>query len=288
MNLVRIDHPDDAQIADYRNVPDPELIARRGLFVAEGRLVVERLLTSGRWTPRSLLVTETALAAVRGAVDQHPSVRIYLVDQPVMNAITGFNIHRGCLALGERRPLPEWRALAQSARILVVLERLGNADNVGAIFRNSAAFGVDAVLLGPACADPLYRKAIRTSMGAALSVPFAHAEPWPAPLAWLRDDGWAVVALTPSAAASVREAAPALNGRRIAVVVGHEGDGLTPAALDACTHHAHVPMVQGVDSLNVATAAAVALYEFSEAGREAPPHDRSEDRGEPPHGAPKP
>jgi tRNA G18 (ribose-2'-O)-methylase SpoU len=260
---VRIDDPDDPRIDDYRNVPDPELIARRGLFVAEGRLVVRRLLESGRWHVRSLLVTETALVSVRDALAEHPLLPVYIVEQPVMNRIAGFNIHRGCLALGERRALADWRALAATSRTLAILERIGNADNVGSIVRSAAAFGVDGVLLGPACADPLYRKAIRTSMGAALAIPFARAEPWPDVLAGLREDGWVIIGLTPSADDTLRDSVDAAHGRKTALVVGHEGDGLSAEALAACGRHARVPMAHGVDSLNAATAAAIAMYELS-------------------------
>jgi tRNA G18 (ribose-2'-O)-methylase SpoU len=274
VNVLTVGDPEDSRIADYHNVPDPELIARRGLFVAEGRLVVERLLATARWTPRSVLVTETALAAIRATLERHADLPVYVVEQDVMNGITGFNIHRGCLALAERRPLPDWHELAARAGSLVILERLGNADNVGSVFRNAAAFDVDAVLLGPACADPLYRKAIRTSMGAALAVPFADAIPWPAALSRLREDGWAVVALTPSSHMTVREAAAILERRRIAVAVGHEGEGLTADASAACEYHARIPMAAGVDSLNAATAAAIALYEFGAAGRHAPQYER--------------
>jgi tRNA G18 (ribose-2'-O)-methylase SpoU len=274
VSIIPVRDPEDTRIADYRNVPDPALIAQRGLFVAEGRLVVERLLASARWTARSALVTETALASVRSALDRHADLPVYVVEQDIMNRITGFNIHRGCLALAERRALADWRTLAAGAGLLVILERLGNADNVGSIFRHAAAFDVDAVLLGPACADPLYRKAIRTSMGAALAMPFADAVPWPGALSQLREDGWAVVALTPSSRMTLREAASILTRRRTAIVVGHEGEGLTADASAACEYHARIPMAGGVDSLNVATATAIALYEFNEAGREAPPYQR--------------
>jgi len=115
MNVVRIEDPADPRIADFRNVPDPELIARRGLFVAEGRLVVQRLLASDRWTARSVLVTDTALAAVASALGAHPTLPVFVVEQRAMSAITGFDIHRGCLALAERRPLPDWRHLASDA-----------------------------------------------------------------------------------------------------------------------------------------------------------------------------
>jgi tRNA(Leu) C34 or U34 (ribose-2'-O)-methylase TrmL len=143
---------------------------------------------------------------------------------------------------------------------------LGNADNVGAIFRNAAAFGADAVLLGPDCADPLYRKAIRTSMAAALSVPFAQAVPWPGALHELRGSGMRVVGLSPSAGApSIRDVAATLDGD-VAVIAGHEGDGLTPDAMSACDTLARIPMAAGVDSVNVGVAVGIALYELAAAG----------------------
>jgi tRNA G18 (ribose-2'-O)-methylase SpoU len=145
-----------------------------------------------------------------------------------------------------------------------VLERVSDADNVGAIFRSAAAFGADAVLLGPSCADPLYRKAIRTSMGAVLTVPFADADPWPATLKDLAADGWALAALTPAHdAMPLHDFSSATRPLRVAVVLGHEGDGLTDVALAACEYRVRIPIRPSVDSLNVATAAAIALYELN-------------------------
>jgi tRNA G18 (ribose-2'-O)-methylase SpoU len=264
VTVFQIDDPGDPRIADYRNVPDPALLERQQAFVAEGRLVVRRLLASPRLVTKSVMVTEPALAALGVDVTAIP---VYVVPQAVMNTVTGFNLHRGCLAIGQRGTPLDWRTLAGTARRLVVLERVANTDNVGAIFRNAAAFGVDAVLLGPDCADPLYRKAIRTSMGAALSVPFAHLGAWPDGLRQLRADGFHVMALTPCAGAPplsglLREARP--TGDRVAIVAGHEGDGLTPEAMHACDTLARIPMTAGHDSLNVATAVAIALYELSQ------------------------
>ena len=264
MPLVRIDNPDDPRIADYRNVPDGDLIERRGVFVAEGRLVVRRLLQSTRMHARSVMVTPTAHTAIADALDPHRDVPVFLVAQPLIDAITGFHIHRGCLAIGERPPALDGRTLTRDARRMIVLERIGNADNVGAMFRNGAAFGVDAVLLGPACTDPLYRKSIRTSMGAALSIPFAQMIPWPRALRDLRDCGIITLAMTPSPdARALGECAIELRDRRVALVVGHAGEGLTLEALDACDYRARIPMAAGVDSLNVATATAIGLYELT-------------------------
>jgi tRNA G18 (ribose-2'-O)-methylase SpoU len=237
------------------------------LFVAEGRLVVTRLLRSSRYTVRSIMVTETAYAAIREVIDARADVPVYLVSQQTMNRVSGFNIHRGCLALGERPPLQNWCELAAASRTLVVLERVGNADNVGALFRNAAALGADAVLLGPACADPLYRKAIRTSMAAALTMPFAPVGDWPQALQELRAGGWSTVALTPAPSAIPADEMRAGRHERWAVVVGHEGEGLTAAALAACDHRVRIPMARGTDSVNVATAAAIALYELGRRDR---------------------
>ena len=260
--IITIEDEDDERLGDYRNIPDAELVERRGIFVAEGRLVVRRLLEESRLVARSVMVTEAALASIADALAARPEIPVYRVSQTVMDGVTGFNIHRGCLAMGERPADAAWIAVAARARTILVLERIGNADNVGGIFRNAIAFGVDAVLLGPACADPLYRKAIRTSMGAALLVPFANAEPWPEALRQLKSLGFAVVALTPSADAPLLHevAAQCANGP-ITIVLGNEGEGLTAEALEACEHRARIPM-KGFDSLNVASAAAIALYEL--------------------------
>jgi tRNA G18 (ribose-2'-O)-methylase SpoU len=146
------------------------------------------------------------------------------------------------------------------ARRVIALERIANADNVGSVFRSAAAFGIDAVLLERTCTDPLYRKAIRTSMGAALTMPYAEAEPWPEVLRELGRNGWVVIGMTPSPTAlPIRPLALTLSDRPVAVVVGNEGEGLSDAA---CTHRARIPMTSSVDSLNVATAAAIALYDL--------------------------
>jgi tRNA G18 (ribose-2'-O)-methylase SpoU len=288
--IIRVDDPADARLEDYRNVPDAQLIEKRGVFVAEGRFIVRRLLEDGRFRTRSVLVTETALqsdpifhlkAEATAAGQAEATLPVYVVPQWIINAVTGFNIHRGCLAIGERPAAPAWQDVAAPARRLVVVERVANADNVGAIFRNAAAFGVDAVLLEATCTDPFYRKAIRTSMGAALRVPFARIAPWPAALSDLKALGWTLVALTPSGETTLDEAfrlkaeatGPAEAGhyvhnvasgfsRKVALLLGHEGDGLTPEALAACDVRARIPMAAGADSLNVATACAVALYDL--------------------------
>ena len=271
MPIIRIDNAGDERLGDYRGVSDPDLALRSGLFIAEGRLVVRRLLAESRFATRSVLVTEPALAALAGVLEARPALPVFVASQAVMNEMAGFDIHRGCLAIGERPAPCPWQELVQlptpksqlPGPLVMVLERVANADNIGGVFRSAAAFGASAVLIDPASTDPLYRKAVRTSMGAALQVPFARAEPWPAALIDLPALGFAVIAMTPAPdARPLRDVADAIAGRPVAIVLGHEGEGLTTNALAACEFHARIPIGSGVDSLNVATAAAIALYEF--------------------------
>ncbi len=265
--IIEVGALEDPRLDDYRNVPDPDLIRARGIFVAEGRLVVRRLLGAPRFRTRSMLLTHAAYAALADLVDRRSELPVYVVTQNTMNAITGFNIHRGCLAIGERPPALEWASVVRDTSLVVVLERVSNADNVGGIFRSAAAFGADAVLLGPACADPLYRKAIRTSMGAALRVPFSEMPDWPEDLGRLRTAGFRLVALTPDADAiplrAIDDVARPFGTAKEALLVGHEGDGLSAEALAAADVRARIPMAADVDSLNVSTAASIALYELA-------------------------
>src|SRR5438034_2469648 len=188
MPIERVSGPGDPRVADYVILADAELARRRGLFVAEGRLVVQRLIDDRRYRLRSLLVSDAALRSLEPAI-AHIDAPVYVCAADDFAGITGHNIHRGCLALGERRePAPAGDLLA-AARRIVILEAAANPDNLGGVFRNAAAFAVDAVLLSPACCDPLYRKAIRTSMAATLRVPYATLEGWPAALSTVCDRG---------------------------------------------------------------------------------------------------
>jgi len=262
LHFLLIEDPLDSRLDAFRNVPDAELVRRRGIFVAEGRLVVRRLMTDSALVTRSVMLTDTAREAMTDLLDLRPEVPAFVVPQAVMDSVAGFHIHRGCLAIGEYPQPRPWQDIVANARMLLVLERIANPDNVGGIFRSAAAFGADAVLLDPATTDPLYRKAIRTSMGAALVVPFARIEKWPAALVELRALGFAVVATTPEPSKPALSAiASGLANRRVALVLGHEGDGLSDQALASCEFHARIPVTSNVDSLNVATAAAIALYE---------------------------
>lgn len=253
---------DDPRIAHYGHIGDPTYLRAHQLFVAEGRLVVRRLLTSRLWQVDSMLMTKTAYESMTGwFTDPSMQAPIYVIDQAEMNAVVGFNIHRGCLALATR---PDERVLAgidvDRASRLLILEGVNNPDNVGGIFRSAAAFGIDLVVLGPDCGDPLYRKAVRTSMAATLGVPFVSAGTWPDAMARLRASGFTVIALTPDAHARPLASIP--SSARVALLVGAEGDGLSAAALEAADVRARIPMTTRVDSLNVTTAAAIAMYHF--------------------------
>ena len=270
MHFLLIEGPADPRLADYRNIPDAELLRRRGIFVAEGRLVVRRLLSGNRFKARSVMITQSAHAALADVLRTQPDVPVYVVPPSLMNDITGFNIHRGCLAVGERPTPRPWREIVTGVRTVVLLERVANPDNVGGIFRNAAAFGADAVVLDDASADPLYRKAIRTSMGAALVMPFARVGSLPEMLSELRRDGFATVALTPGpSATSLSSVVSDACGKPVVLTLGHEGEGLLEETLRACEFHARIPISSAVDSLNVASAAAIGLHEFTRRPRDA-------------------
>jgi tRNA G18 (ribose-2'-O)-methylase SpoU len=255
---VRIDSLDDPQVEGFRSIADQDRLNELGVFVAEGRLVVRRLIELRQWTIESILVTSAAIDNLADVLPE-ATAPIFVVEQELMNGIAGFNIHRGCLALVKRPATTTLDRIAAGplSRILV-LEGVNNPDNVGGLFRTAAAFGIELVVLGPNCGDPLYRKAIRTSMAATLAVPFVAAPQWPGAISDLRADGFTVVALTPALAA------PPLEDIRpepkLALLVGSEGHGLTTAALAAATLSARIPMTPAVDSLNVTTAASIAMY----------------------------
>ena len=265
MPVVRIAGPDDPRVMPYRNLSDPELLRTHGLFVGEGRLFVQRLIESGRFRVRSLLVNEAAWRALEPCCGQPASdVDVYLGSSRDFEDLTGYNIHRGCLALVERpRPL-SIDAVLSTARLVIVLEHVANADNVGSVFRNAAAFGADAILLSPTTCDPLYRKAVRTSMAATLRVPFAtldHASGgWPAALAELRRRGFALAAMTPREPSQDLEEFMQTKHSRLALLFGAEGAGISRDAEAAADYRVRIPIMPGVDSLNLAVASGIVLY----------------------------
>ena len=266
MALAHVESAADPRLDTFRFIGDAAELGRRGLVVVEGRLVVERLLAESALQVDALLLTDAAAQAMGAVLARVPAfVEVFVVPQPWMQGITGFNLHRGSIAIARRPPavsVPE--LLAGGARRLLVLEGVGNPDNVGGLFRTARAFGVDGVVLGPGCGDPLYRKAIRVSCGAALVVPFAHDPEWPRALDVIRHHGLDVVALSPNPALpSIDDvAASRPPSRGIALLLGAEGPGLTRAALEAADVRARVPIDGASDSLNVTVAAAVALHVF--------------------------
>jgi tRNA G18 (ribose-2'-O)-methylase SpoU len=260
--IQRITSRDDPRVAVYRGVTDPELARSRGVFVAEGRLVVRRVLDDARFCVESLLLNDAAYRDLGSLLDRlAPEAEVLLCDTSDFLGISGVNIHRGCLAI-VKRPVPTMlRDVVAGAQRVIVLDSVGNPDNVGGIFRNAAAFGVDAVVVGPGCCDPFYRKAIRTSMGSVLRVPFAHAGAWPAAVETLRAEGLTIVALTPrEPSESIDAFAARSGGLRLALIVGAEGAGLTKSVETAADVRVRIPIVDEVDSLNVAVATSVALY----------------------------
>ncbi len=208
-----------------------------------------------------MLGTDRRLAELRDDIAD-VDVLYFRVGVDVMAQVIGFHLNRGLLGAARRPPPLEVADVLDGARTVAVLEGVNDHENLGAIFRNAAGLGVDAVIFGPGCADPLYRRAVRVSMGHVLHVPFAQTETWPAELNNLRDNGFRVLALTPEpAATSLADAMARLRDERVAILVGAEGPGLSARAMRASDVKVRIPMSRNTDSLNVATAAALAFYE---------------------------
>ena len=263
----------DPRLTDYVRLTDVHLRrsleVAHGLFIAEGELVIRRAIGAG-YPVRSLLITSDRLAALADLVGGCPGP-VYMVAPEIARQLTGYRVHRGALASMQRLPLPPAGEVIGEARRLVVLEDIVDHTNVGAIFRCVAALGFDAVVLAPRCADPLYRRSVRVSMGAVFAVPYARLEDWQEGLARIRAAGFRLLALTPAAdAVPIGEAvagAHALpgagvpaDGARLALLLGTEGDGLSARWRDQADLSVRIPMSGEVDSLNVASAAAIACY----------------------------
>ena len=253
---------DDPAIADYLRLTDAEW--RRsvepglGLFVAEGDKVIRRAVAAG-YPVRSVLCAPRWVEPMADLLEPLDAP-VYIANDAVLKDITGFDVHRGALAAMGRLPLPSIADLAAPSRRLLVLEGVVDPTNVGAAIRSAAALGFEGVVLDPRCADPLYRRAVKVSMGAVFTVPHARATRWPADLAALRDHGFVLWALTPADNATDLEQIAADPPERVALLVGTEGPGLSRHALAAADAQVRIPMHAGVDSLNVAAAAAVACY----------------------------
>ena len=264
MEIIRIDDPADPRVAPYLSIRERDLAGRQGRFIAEGKVVLNVLFSAARFEAESVLVLENRLPGLAETLRRAPaSLPVYAASQPVMDAIAGFHIHRGILAVGRKRQADSPEALLASLpkrALVVVTVGLSNHDNVGAIFRNAAAFGADAVLLDGTCCDPLYRKAIRVSVGAVLKVPFAVGSDAGSIVALLDEAGFGQVALSPSGTTDIRDAS---RPDRLALYLGTEGDGL-PDALLSRLRTVRIAIAEGFDSLNVAAASAVALHRFGE------------------------
>lgn len=258
--VIEVREPGDARLDDFRDLTTadrrPDRPGGRGLVIAEGVVVVRRLLAS-RYPLRAVLGVPRRVAELAEDLAGH-SAPVYTTSAEVMSQVVGFHLNRGVLAVADRpSALPAAEVVGEARRVLV-LEGVGDHENLGSLFRNAAALGIDGVLLGPGCADPLYRRSVRVSMGHVLAVPFAHMAEWPAGLKWLRDNGFRVLAMTPAErAVPVSDFAGAA---KVAVLLGSEGPGLSAEAIAAADAAVRIPMAGGVDSLNVATAGAVAFY----------------------------
>ena len=263
-HVVTIDDPADARLDDYRDLARsdrrPDRPGGKGLVIAEGVSVVERMVQSP-YPMRSIMGVAARVEAALANVSVPSGVPVYVVEPAAMDAAIGFHLNRGVLAIANRAPMPEFAELVAASRTLLVLEGVNDHENLGALFRNAAAFGVDGIVIGPRCSDPLYRRAVRVSMGHVLKVPYVDAPQWPQALYEIEGSGFEMFALTPYPPA-VDLAQVRKNADRVAIVVGAEGAGLSEEALSAVRRHARIPMADGVDSINVATAAAIALSDF--------------------------
>lgn len=259
---IRVEDPGDPRLADYVALTDVELRRRRepaeGLFVAEGEKVIRRAVAAG-YPMRSCLLEDRwlpALADLLASVD----APVYVASRELLEAVTGYVVHRGALAAMARKPLPTAEELTAGADRLAVLEDVNDHTNVGAAFRSAAALGIDAILVTPRCADPLYRRSIKVSMGAVFQVPWTRISPWPGGIDMLREAGFTTAALVLGEDAITLDELAARRSERLALIFGSEGDGLRPSTIAAADVSVRIPMSGGVDSLNVAAAAAVAFY----------------------------
>ncbi|MGO1227381.1 TrmH family RNA methyltransferase [Brachybacterium sp. AOP42-C2-15] len=233
----------------------------RGLFMAESYEVISRAIEAGM-APRSFLMNEKWLAKFAPLYEQFPDVPVYAGEESLVEQLTGFNLHRGALASMQRPELPTARELLRTARTVAVIEDIVDHTNVGAMFRSAAALGVDAVLVTPQCADPLYRRSIRVSMGTVFQVPWTRMDAWPREgVDLLHEAGFDVLAMALTEGAIPLDEVDLGPDRKVAFVLGAEGHGLKPATLDAVDAHVVIPMAGGVDSLNVAAASAVVFWQ---------------------------
>ncbi len=261
-HIVTIVNPDDPVLRDYRDLTDVSLRRLRepaeGLYLAESSKVIARAIEAGH-RPRSVLLLERWLPALEQLLEPF-DIPIYVGDSETLESITGFTMHRGAIASVHRPPLPSVAALLSGAHRVVIIEDVVDHTNVGAIFRTAAGLGADAVLVTPRCADPLYRRSVRVSMGTVLQLPWTRLPEWPEAVGLLHDAGFTIVALALAADAIPLDDFARTAPSRVAIVLGTEGDGLSRNAMRGADVTVTIPMLHGVDSLNVAAASAVALW----------------------------
>lgn len=261
--MIRIDDPDDARLSDYRDLTDVALRRRSepagGLYIAESAKVIARAVGAGH-RPRSLLVQEKWLPDADRLLTEHPATPVYVATADVAEAITGYAVHRGALAAMHRPALARVEEVVAGARRVVVIDDIVDHTNVGAMFRGAAGLGADAVLVGARCADPLYRRSVRVSMGTVFQVPWTRLPDWPDAGDMLHRSGLHIAALALADDAVTLDAFAASAPQRLALLLGAEGHGLSAGALAAADTVVTIPMAGGVDSLNVAAASAVALW----------------------------
>ncbi|MEU3775752.1 RNA methyltransferase [Streptomyces sp. NPDC032472] len=272
-DLITVEDPDDPRLRDYTGLTDVELRRRRepeeGLFIAEGEKVIRRAKDAG-FEMRSMLLSAKWVDVMRDVIDELPAP-VYAVSPELAERVTGYHVHRGALASMQRKPLPTAVEVLAGAGAgesagkgaghrIAIFEGFVDHANLGAAFRSAAALGISAILLSPDCADPLYRRAIKVSMGSVFSVPYARLEHWPADLEKVREAGYRILAMTPSAKATPLDQIPPERFERCAIMLGSEGHGLSTHALRAADEWVRIPMAEGIDSLNVAAASAVAFY----------------------------
>ena len=259
---VLVTDPMDPRLGDFMRLTDVQLRRAKepaeGVFIAEGAKVIRRALAAG-YPLRALLLEEKWLDGLRDVVEA-VDAPVFVANRDVLDATTGYAVHRGALAAMSRLPLPSVSQLIGGASRLAVLEDVNDHTNVGAIFRAAAGLGMDGVLLSPRCADPLYRRAVKVSMGAVFALPYARFESWPDGVGLLRDGGFTTVALAPSQGSVTLSELADRNLPKLALMLGTEGDGLRGATLAAADVSVRIPMARGVDSLNVTAAAAIAFY----------------------------
>ncbi|WP_382305521.1 TrmH family RNA methyltransferase [Herbiconiux sp. UC225_62] len=263
MPVIRIASLDHPGLSDYAALTDVAL--RRilepagGLYLAESSKVIERAVAAGH-RPRSVLLQEKWLPDLEWVAERFPEVPVFVASDELLERLTGFQMHRGALASMHRPVLPDPRELLAGARTVVVLEDIVDHTNVGAAFRSAAGLGADAVLISPRCADPLYRRSVRVSMGTVLQVPWTRIGEWKDAAPMLHEAGFTIAALALGDDSVSLPEFTATRPERVAIVLGTEGDGLSRRALAAADVRVEIPMLHGVDSLNVASASAVALY----------------------------